>query len=328
MPLGVLYATNAHICSDGRMAREHKPFPRLRRELRSRRPKLGDSTSRSLAAQEASAHQCPSTPFHCDCRKVNRQREQLAVSGATANNSTVPCYLVDFITEVDGFDRYVQTNKSIAWTSKNSIFTVSIGSVFGPSSSISTLANDETSSPANDVDLSFRVNTTDQPAGTQLHKITLDSYFSTVERLYRAGARAFVFNGIMPFDRAQHGIVLGPELQATLKAHIIDYSRQLEGRVKTFCASKRDLSVCFYYDVCAYICPFLSTPTLIMGTLVSLGNELMDHYQKYGFLTPDGVCPSYGGPSCTADPVGDPTCLGPASKCTFYHAWGQHGTVF
>lgn len=72
------------------------------------------------------------------------------------------------------------------------------------------------SASANDVDVSFRLNATDQPSGSALHARDFDSYFSTVERLYDLGARAFVFNGIMPFDRAQHGIQLGPELQATL----------------------------------------------------------------------------------------------------------------
>ena len=72
------------------------------------------------------------------------------------------------------------------------------------------------SAAANDVDLSFRLSTTEQPNGSALHARDFDSYFSTVERLYDLGARAFVFNGIMPFDRAQHGIQLGPELQATL----------------------------------------------------------------------------------------------------------------
>jgi hypothetical protein len=42
------------------------------------------------------------------------------------------------------------------------------------------------------------------------------SYFSLVEQLYGAGARQFVFNEVIPFDRAQTGIVLGTKLQKTL----------------------------------------------------------------------------------------------------------------
>lgn len=68
---------------------------------------------------------------------------------------------------------------------------------------------------ANDIYLSFV--DLDDLTGAELHKRTLDSYFFTVERLYQTGARAFVFNGLLPFDRAQFGISQGAELQAKLK---------------------------------------------------------------------------------------------------------------
>lgn len=53
---------------------------------------------------------------------------QLAVGGATADDSVVKSDVIDLITEVDAFDKYVQTNESTPWTSENALFTVSIGS--------------------------------------------------------------------------------------------------------------------------------------------------------------------------------------------------------
>lgn len=73
---------------------------------------------------------------------------------------------------------------------------------------------------ANDVNRSYQLNTTDQPNGAALHARDFDSYFATVERLYDAGARSFIFNGILPFDRAQTGILQGPQLQAQLAVNL------------------------------------------------------------------------------------------------------------
>ena len=67
---------------------------------------------------------------------------------------------------------------------------------------------------ANDVNKSFR-NTTGN--GTDLYNTDLNSYFATVDRLYQAGARRFVFNGVLPFDRSQVGIGAGATLQAKLR---------------------------------------------------------------------------------------------------------------
>lgn len=53
--------------------------------------------------------------------------------------------------------------------------------------------------------------------GTDLYDRDLTSYFATVDRLYNTGARKFVFNNVVPFDRAQIGINYGPRLQEKLK---------------------------------------------------------------------------------------------------------------
>lgn len=53
--------------------------------------------------------------------------------------------------------------------------------------------------------------------GTDLYNRDLTSYFATVDRLYGAGARKFVFNNLVPFDRAQIGVGQGPQLQEKMK---------------------------------------------------------------------------------------------------------------
>lgn len=71
-------------------------------------------------------------------------------------------------------------------------------------------------SKANDVNNVYKLNTTDQPSGTAVHKRDQDSYFNSVEHLYSMGVRSFVFTGIMPFNRSQTGIKQGSQLQAQL----------------------------------------------------------------------------------------------------------------
>ncbi len=67
---------------------------------------------------------------------------------------------------------------------------------------------------ANDVNTSFRSTVGN---GTDLYARDLTSYFATVDRLYSAGARKFVFNNQVPFDRAQIGVSQGAQLQAKMK---------------------------------------------------------------------------------------------------------------
>lgn len=67
---------------------------------------------------------------------------------------------------------------------------------------------------ANDVNNSFR-NTVGN--GTDLYKKVIQSYFDTANNLYAAGARNFLFNNVVPFDRAQAGITLGTTLQEKLR---------------------------------------------------------------------------------------------------------------
>jgi hypothetical protein len=70
---------------------------------------------------------------------------------------------------------------------------------------------------ANDVNNSYK---NANGNGTAIYDKDLTSYFATVDRLYQAGARQFLFNNVIPFDRAQTGISVGATLQTKLKVVI------------------------------------------------------------------------------------------------------------
>jgi hypothetical protein len=70
--------------------------------------------------------------------------------------------------------------------------------------------------PANDVNHAFP-STTDN--GAQLYSRVMGSYFGSVDRLYAAGARNFVFNNVVPFNRAQIGVGQGPQLQEKMNVN-------------------------------------------------------------------------------------------------------------
>ncbi|GLB44495.1 hypothetical protein LshimejAT787_1701220 [Lyophyllum shimeji] len=203
----------------------------------------------------------------------NTQLVNLAVSGATSDKDIVFASPPDFRSQVTSFTTYVAPfPDKVAWTGNNSIFTVSFGT--------------------NDVNNSYK-NTDGN--GTSLYSRDLDSYFATVDRLYAAGARRFLFNNVVPFDRAQTGISQGPTLQAKLKDSILEFNSQLASKAQTYCASKAGIT-CAVFD------------THALFTIV------MDNFRRFGFATPDGVCNSYAARgSCTVDPTVDSTCLGPIS---------------
>lgn len=56
----------------------------------------------------------------------------------------------------------------------------------------------------------------DQTEG-EVYKELMWHYFDSVERLYTAGARAFAFHLLVPFDRARIGVDSGPLVQAQTK---------------------------------------------------------------------------------------------------------------
>ncbi|KAF5376675.1 hypothetical protein D9615_007904 [Tricholomella constricta] len=214
----------------------------------------------------------------------NTRLVNLAVSGATSNKDIVFASPPDFRSQVTSFINFVAPfPDKVAWTKDNAIFTVSFGT--------------------NDVNNSYK-NTVGN--GTSLYSQDLDSYFATVDKLYTAGARRFLFNNVVPFDRAQIGISQGTTLQAKLKGSILDFNAQLATKAETYCASKAGIT-CAVFDTHA------------------LFTNIMDDFRNFGFATPDGVCSAYasrGG--CTVLPA-DSSCLGPVSvyvwKDGLHPAW-------
>jgi len=208
----------------------------------------------------------------------------LAVSGASVDNRVVYTGVPDFRSQTFSFLNYIAPfPNEVPWNKDNSIFTVSFGT--------------------NDVAYSFKRAASN---GTTIYSRDLDSYFATVDRLYAAGARRFLFNNVVPFDRALAGITQGPRLQAKLAESIVEFNNQLSAKADAYCASKTDI-ICSVYD------------THLLFSYV------MDNFRDFGFATPDGVCKSYAARSgCTVDPAVDPKCLGPVSA----YVWkdGLHPT--
>ncbi|KAF9444698.1 carbohydrate esterase family 16 protein [Macrolepiota fuliginosa MF-IS2] len=198
----------------------------------------------------------------------------LAVSGATADQSLIFTSPLDFRGQTTAFlQQVVPFPNKVAWNSTDSLFTVSFGT--------------------NDVNQSFK-NTTGN--GTDLYAQDLTSYFATVDRLYTAGARKFVFNNVVPFDRAQIGVGQGPQLDEKMKDSILEFNAQLAAKAAAYCATKTDITTCLVFD------------THMVFT------NLMDNFASFGFATSDQFCPSYANRfSCDVDPTVDSTCLGPIS---------------
>ncbi|KAG5645136.1 hypothetical protein DXG03_006853 [Asterophora parasitica] len=196
----------------------------------------------------------------------------LAVSGATSNQDIVYTSPPDFRSQVTSFINFVAPfPDKVAWTKNNSIFTVSFGT--------------------NDVYRSYE-NTVGN--GTSLYSQDLDSYFATVDRLYTAGARRFVFNNVVPFDRAQVGKDQGATVQAKLKGSILDFNSQLASKARVYCGSKPEIA-CVVFD----------THTLFTA--------IMDNPGNFGFATADGVCSAYANRGGCAVLGADSSCLGPVS---------------
>ncbi|KAF5347593.1 hypothetical protein D9756_010705 [Leucocoprinus leucothites] len=196
----------------------------------------------------------------------------LAVSGATADQSIIFTSPLDFRGQTTAFlQQVVPFPNKVAWNSTDSLFTVSFGT--------------------NDVNNSFR-NTAGN--GTDLYNRDLTSYFATVDRLYNAGARNFVFNNLVPFDRAQIGVGQGSSLQEKMKESILEFNAQLAAKASAYCSSKTGITTCLTFD----------THTVF--------TNLMDNPSQFGFASADAFCQTYANRfGCTVNEQVDPTCLGP-----------------
>ncbi|KAJ3561417.1 hypothetical protein NP233_g10206 [Leucocoprinus birnbaumii] len=176
----------------------------------------------------------------------------------------------DFRGQTTAFIQQVPPTR-VPWNSTNSLFTVSFGT--------------------NDVNNSFR-NTAGN--GTDLYNQDLTSYFATVDRLYAAGARKFVFNNVVPFDRAQIGVGQGATLQEKMKQSILEFNAQLAAKASAYCATKTDITTCLTFD----------THTVF--------TNLMNNPSQFGFASADAFCQTYANRfDCTVNEQVDTTCLGP-----------------
>ncbi|KAF9466865.1 hypothetical protein BDZ94DRAFT_86582 [Collybia nuda] len=206
----------------------------------------------------------------------------LAVTNATSDNGLLAGPPADFRSQATTFLDFV-TPEQVPWTKSNAIFIIAFG--------------------ANDVNNSYQRGPGN---GTSLYSQDLDSYFATVERLYAVGARQFVFNNVVPFDRAQIGVSLGLAKQFKLRESILEFNRQLSGKAASYCSSKTDIK-CSIYD----------THTLF--------THIMEDYRTLGFATPNDFCVSYAARTgCDVLPA-DSACLGPVSayiwKDDFHPSW-------
>lgn len=201
----------------------------------------------------------------------------LAVSGAVSDSDIIKSQPVDFRGQTTAFLNYVARSRNVPWTSRNSIFTITFGT--------------------NDVNLSFK---NAQGNGTSVYSKDLTSYFNTVDKLYNAGARQFVFNNVVPFDRAQIGIDQGGKLAAKLKDNINEFNSQLAAKAASYCSSKRDIT-----------CQVFDTHTTFAN--------VMDNYAAYGFATPSGYCAAYANQRTCNVVSQDRSCLGPISSYVWWN---------
>jgi len=155
----------------------------------------------------------------------------------------------------------------------------------------------------NDVSLTYlgnermrRLNQTEE----ELHSELMWHYFDATEQLYQAGARAFTFHLLVAYDRARVGSDQGSKDQARMKESITNYNNRLRRGVEAYCRSK-----------------FEETDGDIFCALIdlhALGNEIMDHPRKYGFLEAFDFCWPYAfRETSEPDLFVDPSCKGPVS---------------
>ncbi|KIJ92712.1 carbohydrate esterase family 16 protein [Laccaria amethystina LaAM-08-1] len=219
----------------------------------------------------------------------------LAVSGAVSDSDIIKSQAVDFRGQTTAFLNYVARSPKVSWTSRNAIFTITFGT--------------------NDVNLSYK---NAQGNGTSLYSKDLTSYFNTVNKLYNAGARQFVFNNVVPFDRAQVGISQGKKLAAKLKDNINEFNSQLAAKVASYCSSKRGIT-CIVFDTRESAFVFQANrPSQLVDKDTTFA-KVMDNYAAYGFATPSGYCAAYA-KQRTCDVVSqDRSCLGPISSYVWWN---------
>jgi len=146
----------------------------------------------------------------------------LAVGGAVTDNALVTPYLPGIPSLVDQTNQFVEylapKPAGAKWASDNTLFAIWIG--------------------INDVGNSWGWTNVTQ-AG--FHSTIMDRYFESVEKMYDAGGRSFLFLTVPPINRAPQFVELGKAVTTTVTASLADYNSQLSKRIESFKATHRGL---------------------------------------------------------------------------------------
>ncbi|EJD52475.1 hypothetical protein AURDEDRAFT_149211 [Auricularia subglabra TFB-10046 SS5] len=204
-----------------------------------------------------------------------------AISGATIDNilCTWDTSILDVRNQIAAFLAWFAPPPSRArWGSGSALFALGIGT------------NDvmiTTTKP------SVRMKGLNQSAA-DAHAEMLQYLFIAVKQLYKAGARAFLFQTLGPYDRSMAGVELGPEKQEELRKNILLYNDALTRSANVFCAKYAD-TFCLVHDT------------------YNLTVDVMENYARYGFKEPVKFCPEYKlNPTSEASDETLPGCVGPS----------------
>ncbi|RAK97838.1 putative cellulose-binding GDSL lipase/acylhydrolase [Aspergillus ibericus CBS 121593] len=160
----------------------------------------------------------------------------LAVGGATIDNSLVSAYAGDVRSQVKLFEDVYSTKPASApWTPQNAVFGVWIG--------------------INDIGNAF-YNT---DAETFTPKL-INRLLSLVEEIYENGGRKFLFLNVPPTDRTPFFIDQGNETTAAVKSYLAVYNRNLKEKVEEWGVEKGDVTTVLY-DSWSFMSKILDDPT-------------------------------------------------------------------
>ncbi|ODM24241.1 hypothetical protein SI65_02050 [Aspergillus cristatus] len=196
----------------------------------------------------------------------------LAVGGATIDNTLVSGNPKDLVSQVDVFQSTYADKGAVPWTGENAVFGVWIGiNECVLSSSVLVLMGrfvDVVSSIGN------AYSNTD--AETFTPKL-IARYRSLVEKIYRDGGRKFLFLNVPAVSRTPEILSQGDEAAKSHAKYLAVFNQNVESMVKNFTSSHKDTTTVLY-DSWSFMTKVLDSP------------------QEYGF--PNATCVDDDGHSC------------------------------
>lgn len=108
-----------------------------------------------------------------------------------------------------------------------------------------------------------------------VHSLFAQEVLPQVEKLYKSGARSFLFLTVPPTNRAPLMIEQGSTAVSAITAALADYNSQLASSVKAFQARHHDLDQVTVFD---------TRPIF---------NTLLDNASTFGFVNATGFCDAY-----------------------------------